>query len=437
MIYSVFEIIATMSDVVFLCWFVPSFLKTKLFCKSKAILTIIPVLLLGFQFVADFFFPDFDVLYLVVFSAFVFTFSFLIRPHKSSILRAIIAASLFIVIEMLVSSLVHVLFSLFISDITTILQGGKSIGRAIYLTVCALVRYIIFKILLISFASIDGPDRKKGLFVSAYLTVTVAGLVILMNFAVKGGEENATYSLSMLCFIVISMIFVILMFRQVSLLQKKQYELSIMNERLATAKESAAEASSIWERVRKVRHEFRNHLAVIGAKIDSDDKEGAKEYISRISDSVEHSGDIIKSGNPVIDYLVNSKISRLDQTKVIVSGYVSGFSDIDEADIACLIGNLLDNAIDAEMKISDVSKRRIELHFLTQNQNRIIVCKNTIEESVLKNNPDLKTTKDDPLSHGIGHKVIEEVASKYYGFVNYSEIDDMFCVQVILSQTCD
>ncbi len=434
MIYSVFEIAATVSDVVFLCWFVPAFLKTKLFCKKNAVLTIIPALLLGFQFVADAFFPGFDILYLIVFSTFVFAFSLLIKPKHISVWRAIIAAALFIVIEMLVSSLIHVLFSLFISDITTILQGGKSVGRAIFLTVCAIMRYLVFKILLLSFAAFDGPDRKKGFFVPAYLAVTVAGLVILMNFAVKSGDGNEAYSLAMLCFIVISMAFVLLMFRQVSMLQKKQYELSILNERLAAAKESTAKASSIWEKVRTARHEFRNHLAVIGAKIDSDDKEGAKEYISRISESVERSGDIIKSGNSVIDYIVNSKISRLDQTKVIVSGYVSGFSDVDEADIACLIGNLLDNAIDAEMKISDVSKRRIELHFLTQNQNRIIICKNTIEESVLKNNPELKTTKDDPLSHGIGHKVIEEVASKYYGFVNYSEIDDMFCVQVLLSQ---
>ena len=434
MIYSVFETAATISDVVFLCWFVPAFLKTKLFCKKNAVLTIIPVLLLGFQFVADAFFPDFDVLYLIVFSTFVSAFSLLIKPKHISVWRAIIAAALFVVIEMLISSLIHVLFSLFISDISTILQGGNSVGRAIFLTVCAALRFLVFKILLVSFASVDGSDRKKEIFVPLYLAVTVTGLVILMNFAVKSGNENEPYSLAMLCFIVISTAFVLVMFRQVSLLHKKQYELSMLNERLTAAKDSAAEASSIWEKIRTTRHEFRNHLAVIGAKIDSDDKEGAKEYISRISDSVERSGDIIKSGNSVIDYIVNSKIARLDHTKVIVSGYVSGFSDIDEADIACLIGNLLDNAIEAEMKIEDVSKRRIELHFLTQNQNRIIICKNTIEESVLKTNPELKTTKGDPFSHGIGHRVIEEVASKYYGFVDYSEIDDMFCVQVLLSQ---
>ena len=434
MIYTLFEVAATVSDVVFLCWFVPGFLRTKLFCRQKAVYLIIPVLLLGFQFVADAFFPDFDILYLAVFSAFVFAFSLLVRSKGSSVLRAIIAAAIFIVVEMLVSSGVMIVFSLFIKDIPTILQGGNTVARAVFLTVCAAVRFLIFKIILLSFASVDGPDRRSELYVPIYLTVTVAGLYILMNFAVRNAEENGPYILAMLGFTVVSTVFVLLMFRRVSVLQKKQYEISLKEERFASAKENAAEADAIWDKIREVRHELKNHLAVITAKVDSDDKEGVKDYINRISDTVERFGEVFKSGNRVIDYVVNSKLSHLDRTSVVVSGYVGGFEDMDETDLACMLGNLLDNAIDAELKIEDPSKRHVELHFLSQNQNRIIICKNAIEESVLKTNPDLKTTKKDTLYHGIGLKVIEEVAEKYSGFVDYSEIGDMFCVQVILSQ---
>ena len=88
---------------------------------------------------------------------------------------------------------------------------------------------------------------------------------------------------------------------------------------------------------------------------------------------------------------------------------------------------MIDNAVEAEQKI-DEENRRIELHFLSRNQTRIIVCKNTISESVLKSNPKLRTTKGDAGGHGLGHKIVRETA------VNYSEEDGMFCVQILLPQ---
>ena len=52
----------------------------------------------------------------------------------------------------------------------------------------------------------------------------------------------------------------------------------------------------------------------------------------------------------------------------------------------------------------------------------------------MKSNPKLKTTKGDAGGHGLGHKIVRETVEKYYGFVNYSEEDGMFCVQILLPQ---
>ena len=64
------------------------------------------------------------------------------------------------------------------------------------------------------------------------------------------------------------------------------------------------------------------------------------------------------------------------------------YNDIDEIDLACILGNILDNAVEAQKDV--INGGHIELHFLQKNSNRVIVCKNTIAESVLQENKNLK-----------------------------------------------
>ena len=89
----------------------------------------------------------------------------------------------------------------------------------------------------------------------------------------------------------------------------------------------------------------------------------------------------------------------------------------------------MDNAIEA---LSDVSEKRIELLFSVQNDNRVIICKNTIKESVLKNNKELKSTKASGDSHGWGHQIVAKIVADYHGMVDYFEEFGMFGVQIIL-----
>lgn len=163
-------------------------------------------------------------------------------------------------------------------------------------------------------------------------------------------------------------------------------EYKLLAERASFAQTSADDARFIWDNIRKVRHDLKNHLSVVSAKLNSGDTDGCNEYINTLTETVNSFGNIISTNNSVIDYLINSKLSRQDKIKITVSGYVGDYSDIDDADLACILGNVIDNAVEAEQKI-DEENRRIELHFLSRNQTRIIVCKNTISESVLKSNP--------------------------------------------------
>lgn len=92
------------------------------------------------------------------------------------------------------------------------------------------------------------------------------------------------------------------------------------------------------------------------------------------------------------------------------------------------MGNILDNAIKA---VEQVEEKLIELLFSNQNLNRIIIC-NTVKESVLENNRELRTTKKPGDSLEWGHQIVEKIVSDYHGTIDYFEEFRLFGVQIIL-----
>lgn len=432
---TIVEILATFSDVAYMVWFIPAFLHLSLRRDIKLFVYVIPALLLTFEYLADYFLPGFDFLYLIGVLIISSAFAIFISAKRKSTFRALFANCIYIIVQMFSSSLVYVCLSLVVNDIDSVMQGSNGIPRTIYLIVCFAARFIIYKLILTIFSYNDPLDRKNGVIVSIYTFVTVIALGFLMKLAVDNETIDDVHILSLLLSIIIATIISYFMVYQVQSSQRREYEYRLIADRALFAQKTANDASVIWDNIRKVRHDLKNHLSVVSAKISSKDYDGCSDYINNLIETVQNFGNIIKTDNAVIDYIINSKLSsRKDGIKTVVSGYVGNYSDIDDIDLACILGNIIDNAIEAEMTVTE-SARRIELHFLTQNQNRVIVCKNTIEESVMKSNPELKSTKGDSQMHGFGHKIVEETVEKYYGFVNYFEKDDMFCVQIVLPHT--
>ena len=94
---------------------------------------------------------------------------------------------------------------------------------------------------------------------------------------------------------------------------------------------------------------------------------------------------------------------------------------------------ILDNAIEAQKSVE--GEKKIELAFRENGKDRVIVCKNTVAAPVLANNKELKSTKKDPSSHGLGHIIVTRTVEKYGGMVDWFDLDGMFGVQVILPRS--
>ena len=103
-------------------------------------------------------------------------------------------------------------------------------------------------------------------------------------------------------------------------------------------------------------------------------------------------------------------------------------------DICTIFGNALDNAIEYELQIPDKEKRIIHLTVSKKNSFIIILVENYCEEKVLKEGEELTTTKGNKQYHGYGIKSIKYSVEKYGGFVNITNENNWFRVEMIIPE---
>ena len=274
--------------------------------------------------------------------------------------------------------------------------------------------------------------KQSGIFFSIYLLLSVFGLATVTVISVE--DTTGIYDTPVLIItavLTLSLFFVYFFVHKLMSLQRKEYEYTFIEEKIATDKMILEESNVTLENLHKIRHDLKNHFTIIKGLLEDGDIKSSQKYIDDLFPTIDTMGDIINTGNSVVDYLINAKFAKNKDIHVMVSGTASILNNMEDLDIVCLMGNLLENALEAVEKISPNKEKRVEVYFLTQNNGKIILCKNTVDKPVLANNGQLKTTKRG-YGHGYGNKIVDSVVRKYKGFVEYSESNGMFSAQIIL-----
>ena len=107
-----------------------------------------------------------------------------------------------------------------------------------------------------------------------------------------------------------------------------------------------------------------------------------------------------------------------------------GFENVDIIDICTIIGNLLDNAIEAYTDSLKDYEIMIKLDMFGGAYS--IEISNPIEKSVLTHNSRLKTSKPDAKNHSLGTKSVKRRAEKYNGNAEFTEENNRFVARVWL-----
>ena len=134
-----------------------------------------------------------------------------------------------------------------------------------------------------------------------------------------------------------------------------------------------------------------------------------------------------------MNYLLNEKFMLAKQFGVYIKADIENlsFKSVSGIDFAAILGNLLDNAFEASLKSTE---KQMCIQVKSKMGYEAIKVSNSIDTSVLENNPFLETTKNDLENHGIGLKQVKSLVQKYKGILDCWEEHKMFHVQILFEK---
>ena len=132
-----------------------------------------------------------------------------------------------------------------------------------------------------------------------------------------------------------------------------------------------AEVENMYSQVRGWRHDYRNHIQVLGSYAQVGDLESLKAYLKELSADLELVDTALKTGNKMTDVILNSKISLAKSRDITVraDAHVPVSLTTSEIDLCIIIGNLFDNAIEACMALPG-KERMIRVYMDMKRQDR-------------------------------------------------------------------
>lgn len=194
------------------------------------------------------------------------------------------------------------------------------------------------------------------------------------------------------------------------------------------------EVDNMYRQIRGWRHDYRNHIQTMKAYAASEDWEAIRRYLDLLDDDLTYVDTVIKTGNPMTDAILNSKISlaKAKDIQVVAEANIPCRLKSSEIDLCCIVGNLFDNAIEASVKLP-ADRRVIRVYMDMRNTQLYISFTNfTAGKKMKKEGRLFRSTKGE--GHGFGLVRIDAIVERLDGYISRNSEDGAFTTEILLPQ---
>jgi len=193
-------------------------------------------------------------------------------------------------------------------------------------------------------------------------------------------------------------------------------------------------ANAMFE-FRKAKHDLKNQLIYLLELSESQEYEELKSFLEKLIVREPFDGfTIANTDNSVIDALVNYKYGIAKRYGIEFKAKLDVPTQLtfDDIDLCIILGNALDNAIEANLR-TDVKNPYIKLYIKLDKGNLIIIIENSFDGYMKKNRHGrILTMKKDVEEHGIGLSSIQKSVDRYHGFLETDIKEQKFRLRIVL-----
>ena len=192
------------------------------------------------------------------------------------------------------------------------------------------------------------------------------------------------------------------------------------------------EVDNMYRQIRGWRHDYRNHIQTMKAYAAAGNWEAICQYLDLLDEDLTTVDTVIKTGNPMTDAILNSKISlaKAKHIPVVADAHIPVKLPISEIDLCCILGNLFDNAMDASLPLPE-EQRMIRVYMDTKGTQLYISFTNlTAGKKLPKQAGRFRTTKGE--GHGFGLVRMDTIVERLGGYLSRNSEDGAFTTEILL-----
>lgn len=340
--------------------------------------------------------------------------------------------------------------------------------RNVFFTVClfytiwAIVEMIVF-IMLQNIADDRARENTIGVVISKIIMIILVNLMSAQGR--KGGERIVSFKYYIyLLFIPLGSIYIAHVFFSEQMLNsfsgmivfsillllniiifeiydklvevfRLEKEKIVYEQQLEIISRSTEEQKRIREEFHLEMHNWKNKLIVLKKSVEKCNKNDILEEIDRIINIKPNNHYFFVSGNDNVDAIINVKhiIAKeygIDfRCKIVVPEELP----FRQCDLGVVLGNAIDNAIDATKQCKEKQKV-VDIVMGVKKEALVIIIKNPYEYAPIKNiKGEYLSTKNEKIHHGYGLKSIYKVAEKYGGEVVIKEERSEFIITIFMN----
>lgn len=298
--------------------------------------------------------------------------------------------------------------------------------------VCAVISKFILFLIVIMVRRIYRHEiilgKKYAVTMGIYSIFLLTFLLVMAEFSMNAVKLKMSL---FLLFFIISIIMELLTLSFVikageSYEQKQRAEfIELKNSMLQQSLNETKQAFQLW---RKSIHDYKNNVLVLSQLAQNDDIEGIKKYLKKETDLIDRKIFCIHTGNSVIDVIINTKQHFAEAKGIlfVVNAFLPEHGTILDLDLANILGNLLDNAIEASMEEQDPY---IDVIIRQEKSFMLIKVTNKYCGELPGN---MRSSKKNKIFHGIGIESVKSTVEKYHGEFSIKKQDNEVVVQILL-----
>lgn len=317
------------------------------------------------------------------------------------------------------------------------LSGFNAFGRveqsSVFLNLVIEFIFWIISLVVHKFKNVGENSPIPKPFVIAIVIIPSSLICLECIIFSQNALNKMMAGISLVC-LTASLFILIYLYDSLSIMFRERAEAAVVLSEKEYYHQQAVLLKEKYEELRQYRHDMKNRIIAIQQMIKEKQYDTVLEYTGEIADKLSQTLTYSNSGNVALDSVINYKLTKTAKSGILVESNVVIPEDIsfDEDDMVVILGNLLDNAIEAVNRIETDVKKYIHVDFEFEMGSVWICIKNSYDNKIYLQKNRFVTRKKDKAMHGIGLQSVESIVQKYNGLMEFSMEENLFVVDILL-----